>query len=277
MQLKKGLRIKYKLSFFFILILVFIILAGCTRIVFPTIQIKNLFSKPESGSPVNKSKDSTKFILFKDKDILLKNNKIEFEIKSGISSKSIFNIVQWIKIKEKNNVILYMQNNKSDKINHYKSVRILNSNQGEKLYKNLMDFKNYSKIFPRTILYQKIKDISNGKYLMYCQANFKPFKNRDYYIILEYSITNENNKKEWVIEWYPVGANQEKFLVKKDFKRVEYLYGRWIILEAYNKTKISVELFNNFVLPVSKGLAASSEKSSAIEMIDQIVKYTTGK
>jgi hypothetical protein len=193
---------------------------------------------------------------------------------SDKSSKSIFDKVQWIKIKEKNGITLYMQKNKNEKINSYKAEKILNSSNGEKLFKNLMDFDKYSKIFPRTIAYKKIKDISKNKYLMYCQADFKPFKNRDYYEIYEYSVENKNNIKEWAIEWSPLGSYPEKFPDKKGFVRVKVIYGRWKIIELDDKVKISVEYYNNYNLPVSKALSAPFEKSSTIEALNKIINYT---
>jgi hypothetical protein len=190
------------------------------------------------------------------------------------SNNSIFNKVQWEKVSEKNGITLFMQKNKNEKINSYKAEKILTSNQGEKIFKNLMDFDKYIKIFPRTMAYKKIKDISKDKYLLYCQANFKPFQNRDYYIVLEYSAAGKNNAKEWIIEWYPTASSLGKFPEAKGFVRVNYIYGRWKIIEANDKVKISVEYFNNYNLPVSKTLSVPFEKSSTIEALNQILKYS---
>jgi len=208
------------------------------------------------------------------KNVLKKNEIEEFDIKPNKSSKSIFDKVQWVKNKEINGVILYMQKNKIERNNHYKAEKIISSKLGEKLYKNLMDFNSLSKIFPKILISKKIKDISKNKYLMYRQTNFKPFKNRDYYIILEYSFENKNNIKEWTIEWFPLGSFSEKFSDNKNFIRVKDIYGRWKILESKNKTKISVEYFNDFNLSVPKGLSEPIEKSSTIDTLNQIIKYT---
>lgn len=208
------------------------------------------------------------------KNDLIDDQIMVLNFKSDKSNISIFDKVQWVKISEKKGITLYIQKNKNEKINFYKAEKILNSSNGEKLFKNLMDFDKYSKIFPRTIVYKKIKDISKNKYLMYCQANFKPFKNRDYYEIYEYSVENKNNIKEWTIEWYPLGAFPEKLPDKKGFVRVKVIYGRWKIIELDNKVKISVEYYNNYNLPVSKALSAPFEKSSAIEALNQIINYT---
>ncbi len=197
-----------------------------------------------------------------------------FNFKPDKSSKSIFDKVQWVKIKEKNGVILFMQKNSIDRNNHYKAVKILNSIKGEKLFANLMDFNKFKKIFPKTLMYKKIKEISKNKYLMYCQANFKPFKNRDYYMILDYSEENKNNIKEWAIEWYPLGSFLEKFPDEKGFVRVKDIYGRWKIMEINDKIRLSIELFNNFNLPVVKGLSAPFEKSSTIDTLNQLINYS---
>lgn len=197
-----------------------------------------------------------------------------FNFKSDKLSKSIFDKVQWEKINEKNGITLYMQKNKNEKINFYKAEKILNSKLGEKLFKNLMDFDIYKKFFPRTMEYKKIKDISKDKYLIYCQANFKPFKNRDYYKIFEFSVENKNNIKGWTIEWSPLGSFPEKFPDKIGFVRVKDIYGRWKILEINNKVKISVEYYNNYNLPVSKGLSAPFEKSSTIDALNKLINFT---
>ncbi len=197
-----------------------------------------------------------------------------FNFKSGKLRESIFDKVQWKKINEKNGITLYMQKNKLERNNLYKAERFISSSQGEKLFKNLMDFDKYIKIFPRTILYKKIKDISKNKYLMYCQADFKPYKNRDYYILLEYFIVNKDNIKEWIIEWYPLDSYPEKFPDEKGFVRAKDIYGRWKIIELNDNVKISVEYYNDFNLTVTKFMSEPFEKSSTIEALDKIINYT---
>jgi hypothetical protein len=191
--------------------------------------------------------------------------------KSDKSGKSFFDKVQWVQIKGKKEVILYMQKNKFEKINSYKAEKTLTSKNGEKIFNTIMDFDKYKKIFPRTLAYKKIKEISKNKYLVYSQINFSPYKNRDLYKIFEYSIDNKNNIKEWTVEWSSVDSYKEKLPDVKEFVRVKEIYARWKILEINDKVKISVEYHNDYNLPVSKGLSEPFEKNAIIDALNKVI------
>ena len=178
------------------------------------------------------------------------------------SAPSIFDNVQWIKIKEKDGVILFIKKNKLN--NYYKAEKLLYSTNGDKFFTTLMNINDFSKVFPKTIIFKPVKNISSNKYLMYCQVDFKPLKNRDYYIILEYSYVNKNNIKEWIIEWYPLDNLSDSYPVNEDLVRVKDIYGRWKIIESNNNVKISIEYFNNFNLLISKLIKEPFEKNSII-------------
>ncbi len=188
-----------------------------------------------------------------------------------------FDTVNWVTVGNKRGVVLSTQANGNDPNNHYKAVKTYNGLIGDEIFSSLMKFEAYPKIFPKTMVYKKVGSLGKNKMIVYCQAYFKPFQNRDYYNILEYSKKTGNGEKEWKIEWFPFFGSSSKYPEVKKFLRVRDISGRWMIVEKENKTMVSIELFNNFKLPVSKTMALPFEKGSAYDMINQVVSYSTKK
>ncbi|OHD77052.1 MAG: hypothetical protein A2355_11650 [Spirochaetes bacterium RIFOXYB1_FULL_32_8] len=277
MRSKKNISVIYNTGLVIVLILIHTTCAP--KILTEKKEIKkSIFESKKTG------KDATVDITEKDDIEALENEKkaikpakkVIKKIKPIISKNKSFDNIEWVQVDEKKDVLLFMQENTSEENNHYKAEKIINGNKGDQLYKNLTNFEIYPTIFPKTLLYKKIKLISRNKYLVYCQINFKPFKNRDYYIVLQKRIQIKQNSKEWIIEWSPVSRLSGNLPDIKGFTRVTELSGRWKIIEKDNRTKISVELYNDFNLPVVKSFALPFEKTATFDTLNQLVNYSIG-
>jgi len=187
---------------------------------------------------------------------------------------SPFDSIEWEKVYELNGVIVFVQKNKKEKLNYYKAEKIISNKCADALYKNILDFDSYPKIFPRTTVFKKIKQLNHNKFIMYSMINFKPLKNRDYYICFEF-IQNEG---QYMAEWSSVSENDfTAEYPQKNVIRATSVNGRWNIVDNGKTTKISVELHNNFEFNMPAATLLPYEITSAAEMIDDLVDYTLKK
>jgi hypothetical protein len=195
------------------------------------------------------------------------------------AEESVFEKIEWEKVYESGGVSLSVQKNKNEKVNYYKAEKTINLKKADPIIKSILDFDNYSKIFPRTTEFKKIKDLSENKFIIYSYVNFKPLKDRDYYITFEYNIIkNPKNGREFIAEWYPM--DQEDFNYEKPKKnciRVKNIFGKWTINELGDKIKISVELHNNFELNIPVSASYPYEVTSAVETLEDIISYSLKK
>jgi hypothetical protein len=195
------------------------------------------------------------------------------------SKESMFDKIIWEKVYESNGVILCVQKDKNEKLNYYKAEKTVASAKSEDFFKNIIDFENYSKIFPRTTIFKQIKELGENKFIIYSSINFKPLKSRDYYIIFEYSVLNVNGNKQYIAEWYPVSSEDFKMDSPiKNHLRVKNINGRWIIKESGSgKTEIRFETHNDFELNVPKSAAYPYEINSTVDAIEDLINYTLKK
>jgi hypothetical protein len=191
-------------------------------------------------------------------------------------SESIFDSVYWKKDFVEKNISLFFQNDSENKINFYKAEIVLDCAVGEIFYKSLTDFENYSKIFPKMIKFTKFEnkpDIQNAG-IYYCAINFRPLRNRHYFVDLYFNSDITAEKKKYVVEWKPVDENRfYDFDDNKKYLLVRKVYGRWQIIEENGKTKISVEYYNDFGVVGPKGIVQKIEKDSTVNAVKDIVKY----
>jgi hypothetical protein len=184
-----------------------------------------------------------------------------------------FDNLNWEKEKTIKNIIIYSFKNSDNNIS-YKAETIIKNFNAELIYNTLLDFKNYPYIFPRTITFEKKSDLNNNKYLFYSIMNFSPFKNRDYFIEVEYytkKIDNENNV--YILQWGPY-EEADKFKVSDDMKRIKKIYSRWTVKKLKNnQTYISVEYHNDFEVNAPINILNSIKKNSTAKAIDNLLNY----
>jgi hypothetical protein len=195
------------------------------------------------------------------------------------SKESIFDKVDWQKVYESNGVSLSVQKDKSEKTNYYKAKKTIDGLKGDALFKNIIDFDNYSKIFPRTSVFKPVKELGENKHIIYSSINFKPLKDRDYYIVFEYYTLNGNGSKQHIIEWQPANTDDIKTdPPKKNCLRVKNINGRWVVKENDSgKTEISFETHNDFELTVPKSASYPYEINSTVEAVEDLISYTLKK
>jgi hypothetical protein len=188
-------------------------------------------------------------------------------------SESIFDNRNWKFIKSYNKIDLYEVNTGYPCF--YKAEVVLKTGYYNNSVKALLDFSNYPKIFPGTIIFQNLKETNNG-ILFYCQLNFFPLKNRDYYIDAKYfeSIDINNNRK-WTLEWDPVNNAPEFSNPRSDkFKHVKNIYGRWTVQDLNrDEIKISVEYYNDWQVEANNDIKIALEKTTTINVLKNFLKY----
>ena len=164
-----------------------------------------------------------------------------------------FDSLNWTYYKKSNDMDLFI-NRENKEINAYRVKKTLFNLNGEELVKNIMNFENYSDIFPKTKKFKLIKEIDKNCYLMYSIINFHPLKDRDYYIILNYDKVENNGQVIHTISWHPITENYKAFFDNKtkENERVFFINGRWQIVEYEDgKLTISAEMYNNWKINVS--------------------------
>jgi hypothetical protein len=181
---------------------------------------------------------------------------------------SLFDLIEWEKVFELNQVSVCMQKDKKVKINFYKAEKTIAGKKAEALYKNILSFDSYPEIFPRTIMFKKVREIENNKYIMYTLVNFKPLKNRDYYLLFCFTKKGDS----YIIEWSCV--NEKEYPEEKNIIRANYVNGRWIIKQTEKFTTISLEVNNDFEIHMSAQNLIPYEIASTAEMLENIIKYT---
>lgn len=186
----------------------------------------------------------------------------------------IFDKVQWFKVDEKDEISLFISTDKEKRINFYKAEKVIKDNNAYKFFLALLDFDNYPKIFPRTEVFQKVKEVSENRYIIYSIIDFSPLKKRDYFILLEYYIEKSQNDEKYILQWYPICENEEIKIENKNYVRVETVYGRWSIVKNIEKIKISVEYYNDFKLNVPAAFRVPFEKESTIEALNNLISYS---
>ncbi|HOV14946.1 MAG TPA: hypothetical protein PK771_11720 [Spirochaetota bacterium] len=200
-----------------------------------------------------------------------------FCLQNLLPSDFSFDTVNWTHNKKSSNMELYI--NRDDCINAYKVERTLSNQKADKVVQNILDFKNYPNIFPRTKNFQLIKKIDDNNYFIYALIDFFPMKNRDYYIILNYKKFEDDEKTTHIISWSPPSEEYKSYYENKtkENERVNFINGRWKIIEYNNgDLYISGEIYNNWNINVSKSVLESFEKQNAFDMISNILEYTFG-
>jgi hypothetical protein len=193
-----------------------------------------------------------------------------------VFSESIFDSVVWKKDSTQKNINLSYQKNKEDNLSFYKAEITLDISDGEIFFNNLLCFEKYPEIFPKMLVCRKINESSvpphNGFY--YFILDFRPLKNRDYIVNSRYFIEKNNNEKKYILEWFPVIDNSALVPENKSNMRVDFINGRWQIIEKNGKIKISVEYYNDFKVIGPKVIVNKIEKYSVINAVRDLIKYT---
>jgi len=190
-------------------------------------------------------------------------------------SQSIFDSVKWIKDKKDDDIQLYYDENDISDLFYYKAVKIIKNVDAEILYEALTNFKEYPKIFPRTVFFNVIKVLGNNQYIIHSKADFTPLKKREYYINLNCKIiTKDDGNKKYILQWKPV--RDIKAYNNHDNKSIiaEIVYGRWIVEElGNNRVLVSVEYHNDWKLSGPKMIIHGFQKDATIGAIKNLLKY----
>jgi len=184
------------------------------------------------------------------------------------SSASVFDGILWIKDKGFRDLDLYYYFDGKD--SYYKAEKFLTGFSKERIVESLTNLENYSKIFPRTDIFEKKMDLGDSTYLVYTKIDFFPMKNRDYFIELKV----EDSPDLTIISWIPSFERNAKDNIK-DLIRVERAYGRWIVKKlGGDKIFISVEYSNDWKLEnIPSSFINSSMKNGTADALRNLLKY----
>ena len=196
------------------------------------------------------------------------------------SKANLFYSIDWQFVKERKGITLYMSKDKDTNINYYKASIILSfdradKNNFNKIIELLLDFNSYSKVFPKTLLFEPIKIIDDNKFIIHSILNFFPYKNREY--LVELAINQEviDGKRVFRMFWYPIDSDIPEYstIIKNfNFNKknhiIKNVYGMWLIEEIGDgQIKITFFSFNDWEINAPFNLKIEFEKDGTINNI----------
>ncbi len=194
---------------------------------------------------------------------------------SLFSSDFSFDSINWKYNKKSSDMDLYVYSEES--CNAYKVEKMITNFNAEKIAQNILDFENYQKIFPRQKKFDIVKKLNDNFFLIYGIIDFFPIKNRDYYVLFNYREIEDDEKKIYLITWYPATNEYKEYYEAKtkENERAYFINGRWKIVDYKNgEVYISAEIHNDWRINVSKSVLEGFEKQNAFDMLANVLNYT---
>lgn len=184
------------------------------------------------------------------------------------SANSIFDGIFWTKDKNFRDLNLYYYIDGGD--SYYKAEKFLKGFSKDQIVESLTNLENYSKVFPRTDVFEKRMELDDSTDLIYSKLDFFPMKDRDYFIEMKV----ENSSDLTTISWIPSSKRNatDNF---QDAIRVERAYGRWTVKNlGDNEVFVSVEYSNDWKLEnIPNSLIISSMKNGTADALRNLLKY----
>ena len=196
---------------------------------------------------------------------------IEQNNKDKLYKEDEYAFYQWNEDELKGNIELYTSRTGI----LYRVITNFKGNTAEEIVNTIMDFDQYLKIFPRTLIFEPVIKFTENHYIIHIVADFHPIKNRTYIIELK----SYQKDDEYVIEWFPPQTSHNYKLIQ-DPKciTVDKIYGRWVIRKNNDDTiNILAEFNNDWKLNIPRGLIIPFEKTAAINTMIDLVKYMNKK
>jgi len=188
---------------------------------------------------------------------------------------TVFDSVNWNLEKSKNNISLFMQNDKSLKINFYKAETIVNNLDIDLIFNNIVDCNQYKKIFNNIEIFEIVEFFTKNNFLLLAELNFFPYRNRAY--LTECCLIKDDNNKTFIFEWHPIhNINNEHYIKnKQNNKIVSLIYGRWTIKKIDNyRIYMSIEYYNDWETNLPFKFIHELEKFYTIKNLQTIINYT---
>lgn len=189
------------------------------------------------------------------------------------SNPNIFYEINWNFEKEKKGISLSIAKDKEIDINYYRASTIVKNIKFDKIVYILSDFDNYSKVFPRTLLFKPVKILEDNRYIVHSILNFFPYKNREYLVEVRINFEKVNEKRIFNLIWYP-----EKMIKNFNFNKknhsIKNVYGMWQIEELdNNEVKITFFSFNDWEISAPKSIKVEFEKDGTINNVLDLLDY----
>ncbi|MBN2544563.1 MAG: hypothetical protein JXB50_02120 [Spirochaetes bacterium] len=188
---------------------------------------------------------------------------------------TVFDSVKWNLEKSKNNISLYIQDDKNLKINFYKAETIVNGIDMELIFNNIADCNQYKKIFTNIEIFEIVEFFSNNSFLLLAELNFFPYKNRSY--LAECSLVKDDENNTFIFEWHPIYDFKKESYIKnkKNNKIVSFIYGRWMVKKIDdNMVYVSIEYHNDWETNLPLKFIHEVEKFYTIKNLQTIINYT---